>query len=145
MRWTGVILLITGLVTAGYASYHEQQPAGSGEPAWKVQARTAATHAGFAAGGDSLSYVEQHLGHALNCLEGPRGRHFNRAWGHVCEGQGQGILVDLQNDRVGRSWMLVAEAARDLAVKGLQSRELSQRKNAARGVAELLRLIAETR
>jgi len=145
MRWIAVLILTVGLGAAVYASYHEQQPAGGGEPAWKVQAKTAATHAGFAAGGDSMGYVEQHLGHALNCLEGPRGRNFNRAWGHVCEGQGQGILVDLRNDRVGMSWMLVAEAARDLAVKGIQSRDLSQRKNAARGVAELLRLIAEAR
>jgi hypothetical protein len=145
MRWIAVLILTVGLGAAVYASYHEQQPPGGGEPAWKVQAKTAATHAGFAAGGDSMSYVEQHLGHALNCLEGPRGRNFNRAWGHVCEGQGQGILVDLRNDRVGMSWMLVAEAARDLAVKGIQSRDLSQRKNAARGVAELLRLIAEAR
>ncbi|MDR5708723.1 MAG: hypothetical protein QN172_03725 [Armatimonadota bacterium] len=144
MRWIAAVVLV-GLVTAGYASYHEQQPAGGGEPAWRVQARTAATHAGFAAGGESMSYVEQHLGHALNCIEGPRGRNFNRAWGHVCEGQGQGILPDLRNDRVGRSWMLVAEAAGELAVKGIQSRDLAQRKNAARGVSELLRLIAEAR
>ncbi|MCS7173546.1 MAG: hypothetical protein N0A24_09230 [Armatimonadetes bacterium] len=137
------VLAVVGLAAAASASYHEQQPAGGGEPAWKVQARTAATHAGFAAGGDSMSYVEQHLGHALNCLEGPRGRNFNRAWGHVCEGQG--ILVDLRADRAGMSWILVAEAADELAVKGLRSRDLAQRKNAARGVAELLRLIAEAR
>ncbi|MFN3286314.1 MAG: hypothetical protein ACK45F_08545 [bacterium] len=145
MRWIVVVVLVVGLVTAGYAYYHEQQPAGGGEPAWKVQARTAATHARFAAGGDTMSYVEQHLGHALNCIEGPQGRNFNRAWGHVCEGQGQGILTDLRNDRAGMSWLLVAETAGDLAVKGIRSRDLAQRKNAARGVAELLRLVAEGR
>ncbi len=145
MRWIAVVVLVVGLVTAGYAYYHEQQPAGGGEPAWKVQARTAATHAGFAAGGDTMSSVEQHLGHALNCIEGPRGANFNRAWGHVCEGQGQGLLTDLRNDRSGMSWLLVAEAAGELAVKGIRSRDLAQRKNAARGVAELMRLVAEGR
>lgn len=145
MRWIAFVVLVVGLATAGYAYYHQQQPAGAAEPAWKVQARTAATHAGFAAGGDTMSYVEQHLGHALNCIEGPQGRNFNRAWGHVCEGQGQGILTDLRNDREGVSWMLVVEAADELAVKGIRSRDLAQRKNAARGVAELLRLVAEGR
>ncbi|MDR7425115.1 MAG: hypothetical protein QN118_07600 [Armatimonadota bacterium] len=92
-----------------------------------------------------MSYVEQHLGHALNCIEGPQGRNFNRAWGHVCDGQGQGILTDLRNDREGMSWTSVVEAADELAVKGIRSRDLAQRKNAARGVAELLRLAAEGR
>ncbi len=146
MRWIAVVLLVTGLVAAGYGYYHEQPPAaGGGEPAWKVQARTAATHAGFAAGGDTMSYVELHLGHALNCIEGPRGRNFNRAWGHPCEGQGEGLLADLRKDRAGMSWLLVAEAADELAVKGIRSRDLAQRKNAARGVAELMRLIAEAK
>ncbi len=148
MRWTVAVLLVVSLAAAGYAYYHEQQPqapAAGGEPAWKVQARTAATHAGFAAGGDSMSSVEQHLGHALNCIQGPRGKQFNRAWGHPCEGQGEGVLVDLKKDRLGTSWLLVAEAADELAVKGLQSRELAQRKNAAKGVAELMRLVAEAR
>lgn len=92
-----------------------------------------------------MGYVEQHLGHALNCIEGPRGSNFNRAWGHVCEGQGNGILPDLRTDRSGAPWLLVAEAAGELAVKGIRSRDLAQRKNAALGVAELLRLVAEAK
>lgn len=148
MRVLGIAVLVVGLAFAAYADYHGgygQQPAGGGEPAWKAQAKTGATHATFAAGADSMSSVEQHLGHALNCIEGPRGPNFNRAWGNPCEGQGGGLLQDLKGDRSGASWVLVAEASQELALKGLRSRDLAQRKNAARGVAALLQLIAEAR
>lgn len=146
MRAVGVAVLVVSLAVAAYADYHYgQQPAGGTEPAWKVQARTAAQHANFAAGADSMSSAEQHLGHALNCIEGPRGPNFNRAWGNPCEGQGNGLLPDLRASRTGSSWILVAEAAGELAVKGVRSRDLAQRRNAARGVAQLLQLVAEGR
>lgn len=137
----GVVALAVGAVGAQYKAGEYQT--GAEGPAWQVQAKTAATHAGFAAGGDSVNYVDTHLGHALNCIEGPRGKNFNASWGNVCEGQGNGILVDLRADRAGAAWMLVAEAARELAVAGIKSRDLAQKKNAAKGVSALMRLIAE--
>jgi len=140
-----VVLALSAASAQSYRAYEYQVGAPAGEPKWKVQARTGATHAGFAAAADAASSVDQHLGHALNCIEGAKGRNFNAAWGHPCQGQGDGLLQDLRADRAGAAWMLVAEAADQLAVAGIKSRDLAQKKNAARGVAELLRLIAEGR
>ncbi len=140
-----VVLALSAASAQSYKAGEYQVGAPAGEPKWKVQARTGATHAGFAAAADAASSVDQHLGHALNCIEGAKGRNFNAAWGHPCQGQGDGLLQDLRADRAGAAWMLVAEAADQLAVAGIKSRDLAQKKNAARGVAELLRLIAEGR
>lgn len=109
----------------------------------KSQIKTAITHAGFAAGGTTLSYVQQHLGHALNCLEGTKGKNFNQSWGHVCQGQGNGILEDLKAAPGGADFMLVAQQADALAVAGVGSRNLNEARNAARGVTALLTVIQD--
>jgi hypothetical protein len=131
----GCLLLIVAASSAGA----QTAPAGDA----KQQLRTAITHAGFAAGGSALGYVEQHLGHALNCLEGTKGKNFNQAWGHVCQGQGNGILSDLAAAQGGADFMLVADQADALAVAGVKSKNLNQAKNAARGVGALLGVIAD--
>ncbi len=59
--------------------------------------------------------------------------------------QGNGVLVDLGNDRDGAAWMLVAQAADDLAVAGLKADALPQARQAARGVAALMKLVADSR
>ncbi|MDQ7801034.1 MAG: hypothetical protein QN188_04285 [Armatimonadota bacterium] len=142
----GVFLTLASAALAqSYKAGEYQVGAPASEPKWRVQARTGATHAGFAAAAAAASSVDQHLGHALNCIEGSRGKNFNASWGHVCQGQGDGLLVDLRADRAGAAWLLVAEAADQLAVAGIRARDLAQKKNASRGVAELLRLIAESR
>jgi hypothetical protein len=112
-------------------------------PDVKTQLKTAITHAGFAANGNAAGYVEQHLGHAVNCLEGSKGKNFNQAWGHVCQAQGSGILVDLKTAAGGSDFALVAEQADALAVAGVKSKNLNEAKNAARGVAALLSVIAD--
>ncbi|MDR5682506.1 MAG: hypothetical protein QN163_00540 [Armatimonadota bacterium] len=153
MRVAGTLLavivslaLVVATAPAQYGGeYSSPTPPPRGEAAWRVQARTAAQHAGFAAAADAVASVRQHLGHALNCIEGARGRNFNAQWGHVCQGQGNGILVDLRADRNGQPWLLVAEAAGELAVAGVRTQDLAQMKNAARGVGELMKLIAESR
>src|SRR3990172_9771436 len=94
----GVIVagvLVLGFAAAGYAPYHTQQPAAAATDV-KTQIQTAVTHAGVAGSGTSMAYVQQHLGHALNCIEGKGGKNFNASWGNVCEGQGSGILTDLR-------------------------------------------------
>lgn len=102
---------------------------------------TAITHAGFAADGQTLNYSRTHLGHALNCLEGTKGANFNAAWGHVCEGQGNGILVDLAAIPAGVPVTLTARHADTLAVAGVKSANLAELKVAARGVAALLQVV----
>jgi hypothetical protein len=139
-------VLLTGVVWATAANDNDspaQQPVMAQAGDVKAQIKTAITHAGFAAGGSTLSYVEQHLGHALNCIEGTKGRNFNQSWGHVCQGQGNGIRVDLKSAPGGVDVMLVAEAADVLAVAGVKSKNLNEARNAAKGVAALLNVISD--
>ncbi len=135
-------VLVLGLAAAGYAPYHTQTQPQAAAASVKTQASTAATHAGFAASGTTMAYVQQHLGHALNCLEGKQGKNFNASWGNVCEGQGNGILTDLKASG-GAALMPVAESADALAVQGLKSSDLSQAKFSAQGVASLLKIVAD--
>ncbi|MGH2436634.1 MAG: hypothetical protein ACRDFA_06550, partial [bacterium] len=65
-------------------------------------AKTAAAHASFASEGTSVSYVREHLGHVILCLEGPRGTYVNAAWENPCAGQGNGVLNELGSG--GPSW-----------------------------------------
>lgn len=144
---TGIALaaaLILGVAVAAYAPYHTQQPPAAAQGAnLKQQLSTAVTHSGFAAEGTSLGYVQQHLGHTVNCLEGKQGKNFNASWGHVCEGQGNGILVDLKAVSDGATFKMVAEAAGELALGGVKSKDLNEAKVAAKGVQALLKVIAD--
>lgn len=115
-----------------------------GAAAFKAQAKTAAAHASFASDGSSASYVREHLGHVIACIEGPKGKNVNAAWDNPCAGQGNGVLVDVRTDRDGAAWILVAQAADDLAVAGLKAPALDQAKRAARGVAQLMVLMSES-
>jgi hypothetical protein len=109
----------------------------------RAQLRTAIQHAGFAAGGDSLGYVRLHLGHALNCIEGPAGKNFDRAWGNVCLGQGSGILTDLRSAPGGTPYRAVIEHADALAAAGVAGRDLGEVKAIAKAVGALLTVIAD--
>lgn len=147
MRMAAVVIvagaLVFGVTGVSFAPYHAQSAPPAAAADVKTQLGTAVTHAGFAADGTSLGYVQQHLGHALNCVEGTKGKNFNQSWGHVCQGQGNGILVDLKTASGGAAFMLVAESAGTLASNGLRSKDLTETKVAAKGVAALLKVIAE--
>ncbi len=141
MNRTAVIIVAMLLVFAatgvGFAqNYDYGQPAAPGGV--KTQIKTAITHAGFAASGTALGYVQQHLGHVLNCIEGPKGKNFNASWGNVCDGQGSGILVDLKAAPGGTAVMPDAEKADNLAVTGLKTKNLDEAKKAAKGVSDIL-------
>ncbi len=141
-----VAVMVAGLAAVAYAPYHTQtapQQSGPAPAGYKGQARAAATHASFASDSASLSSVREHLGHALACIEGPRGKNVNPAWDNPCQGMGAGVLADLRGDPQGARWLLVVQAADDLAVAGLKAQNLDQAKAAARGVAELMKLVAQ--
>lgn len=136
------------VVAAGYLFYRASRPAtrttetsemASG--AAVVEVKTAAAHASFASEGSSVSYIREHLGHVILCLEGPRGANVNAAWDNPCQGAGNGVLNDLGS--AGASWMPVVQTADDLAVKALRSSNLAGMKLAAQGVAALLKLVAD--
>ncbi len=140
MRLAAVVMAVAALVLVvagvGSAQYNYGQPQPQADV--KSQIRTAVTHAGFAASGSSLGYVQQHLGHALNCIEGLKGKNFNASWGNVCEGQGNGVLVDLKAAPGGAALMPEAEKADSAAVAGLKTKNLEEAKSAAKSVSDTL-------
>ncbi len=134
------VVLILGAVATAYPQ-PGYGPSGAAGGGLRAQLNTAITHAGFAAKGDSLGYIRQHLGHALNCIEGPNGKNFNRAWGHVCQDQGNGILQDLRVAPGGVSSMIVLEHADSLAAAGVTRTDLAEARMAARATQALLSVI----
>jgi len=137
----GAVVLVLGLTGVGYAPYHTQQPPAAAD--LKTQVTTATTHAGFAGSGTTLAYVRQHLGHALNCIEGKGGKNFTAAWGNVCEGQGNGILTDLKGAAGSAAVMPLVQNADTLALGGVKSSDLTTARLAAKGVQALLKVVGE--
>jgi hypothetical protein len=109
----------------------------------RLQLRTAIQHAGFAAEGDALGFARLHLGHTLNCIEGTSGKNFDRAWGHVCQGQGNGIAADLRSTPGGAPYRTIIEHADALAASGVAGRDLAETKAVAKAVRALLTVIAD--
>ena len=143
MAWlAGLSLMLLSLSAVGWYHTASAQPAGSSSvDAIRQQLQTAVFHAKNAANQGAISSAVLHLGHALNCIEGTKGANFDASWGHVCEGQGQGIAVDLQGLPQFRQVRLLVEAADALAVAGVKSGDLAATRNAAKGVAALLELV----
>ncbi len=117
------------------------QPGSDGKAA--TQLRTAIEHAKNAVGSGAMAAAVGHLGHVLNCIEGTKGRNFNASWGHVCQGQGDGILTDIKGVKNADTVMLVLVSADQLAVAGVKEKDLGSVQNAARGVAALLQVVMD--
>ncbi|HLA24333.1 MAG TPA: hypothetical protein VJ206_02980 [bacterium] len=155
-RLTGSVLVL-GLVlwtaTVSLAQYGGSEsptppppstPSAAGADAKVVaQLRTGVEHARNAAGSGAMASAVSHLGHVLNCIEGTRGRNFNASWGHVCQGQGDGILTDIKGMKNADNLMLVLESADQLAAAGVKARELGAVQSAARGVGALLQIVLD--
>lgn len=147
-RVAGLFLIVGTLVymtSLAYAQYDYGPPPAQAQ-AGKVetQLRTAIDHAKNSTGSGTLGEAANHLGHTLNCIEGTKGKNFNGSWGHVCQGQGDGILVDIKGARNAANVMLVLEAADSLAVAGVKAKDLGAVQNAARGVGALLQVVADS-
>lgn len=108
----------------------------------KAQAKIASTHAGFAAAGSTVSYVKEHLGHVIVCLEGPKGRNVKPQWMNPCSGNGNGVLVDLRRVKASASLISKAQAADTTAVAAMKSSNLTQLKNSAKRAAQLINQVA---
>ena len=88
---SGAIVLLAVFVIA--PSSQAQNPV----EAAKKQLQTTIFHAGeLAQRGTALASAQVHVAHVVNCLQGTNGKNFNAAVGHVCQGQGNGIILDLQ-------------------------------------------------
>ncbi len=110
----------------------------------KKELKTAVTHAGFAAGYNTIAEVELHLHHVVNCLEGPQGKNFYAPSGNVCQGQGAGIFQDLKDSGMAGAHALpYAEIADQVALWGIQqtmAKDLGRAKAAANAAKSLLQM-----
>ena len=98
----------------------------------QAELKTATFHSGeLAQKVTTLAGVQLHLHHVLNCLEGPSGADFSAQAGDPCEGQGNGIIPDLQvaaqHDLPGANAALEeAQACQALARQALSSNDLNE-------------------
>ncbi|GEM_PF-1099083 len=140
-------LAMAGVVFAqGYGSgggggdYDYATPVGGGIV---PQLRTARTHAMNAAGSEAFGGAIDHLAHVVNCIEGSKGANYNSKALNPCQGQGTGLIPDLQADSArGRAdatkALDFARQADRLAVDTLKLTDLARVKTAATRVADLL-------
>lgn len=152
MKFVVGILVISSLAIAGVAfaqgygsgggggDYDYATPAGGGIV---PQLRTARTHAMNAAGSEALAGAIDHLAHVVNCIEGSKGANYNSKALNPCQGQGNGLIPDLQADSArGRAdatkALDFARQADRLAFDTLKLTDLARVKTAAKRVADLL-------
>jgi hypothetical protein len=142
------LLLVSAGLALGQGDYgpppaQTAPPAAQASNKAETQLRTAIDHAKNSAGSGAMASAVSHLGHVLNCIEGTRGKNFNSSWGHVCQGQGDGILIDIKGAKNADNLTLVLEAADSLATGGVKAKNLSAVQNAARGVGALLQIVLD--
>ena len=151
MRVTGWIAVVAVVAVAasagqivsaqGYGGGSDYDKAGG---AGTVDAlKTARTHATNAARSETLRDSLWHLGHVVNCLEGKGGKNYDANNLNPCQGQGGGILPDLQaaarNYQMGASTALdLSRKAEQLAMDTLKLKDLAQVKAGASKVADML-------
>ncbi|MBI2200882.1 MAG: hypothetical protein HYU43_02960 [Armatimonadetes bacterium] len=140
-----VAVTITAVLLGAAAAYAQSDyyPTPAQADKLSTQLATAIEHSRNSAGSNTMSGAVSHLGHVLNCIEGTRGKNFNAAWGHVCQGQGDGIVADIKGAKNAGSVMLVLESANGLAAAGVKAKDLAAVRFAARGVAGLLQVVAD--
>ncbi|OLD43177.1 MAG: hypothetical protein AUI83_18690 [Armatimonadetes bacterium 13_1_40CM_3_65_7] len=144
--WIAVIVVVAVAAFAGqmvsaqgYGSDYDKAGGAGTVDAMK----TARTHATNAARSETLRDSLWHLGHVVNCLEGKGGKNYDANNLNPCQGQGGGILPDLQ--AAARSYQMGASTALDLSRKAeqmamdtLKLTDLAQVKTGASKVADTL-------
>ncbi len=106
----------------------------------RTQLTTTRFHAGeLAQRGTAISATQTHLRHVINCFEGPQGKNFNAAAGYPCQGQGSGILNDLQaasGNAKAEKALRFANAAYTVALQGAASNDINEAQPYAAVVAK---------
>lgn len=112
----------------------------------RTQLQTAIFHSGeLAQRGAAVAATRLHLQHTMNCLEGPRGPNFNPAAGYPCEGQGNGVIPDLQAAEAAgvpgaaRARLFVSAAHR-LIIAGIASNDVNESQPYAAVISRQLQL-----
>lgn len=115
----------------------------------KLQLMTAGFHAGELAQRGAIAATQTHLQHVVNCLVGARGAQFNPAPGYPCQGQGNGIIPDLQAavaaDVRGASKALrFANIALTLALQAQRMTDVNEAQPWATVVSRQLRIASDS-
>ena len=124
------IALILVAVMAAFA-LPQAALAQSGLAAAKTQLTTAIFHSGeLAQRGTAVAASKTHLQHTMNCLEGSNGPNFNPTPGNPCQGQGNGIISDLQAAQAAgvggaERALKFTSAAHTLILTALQSNDVN--------------------
>lgn len=103
--------------------------------------RTARFHAMNSALSGVMREALWHLGHVVNCLEGARGKNYDSKNDNPCQGQGSGIIPDLESARSSVGAARALEKAREadsLALETLKLTDLARVKAGSSKVADLL-------
>lgn len=110
----------------------------------KTEIKIAILHSSeLAQRGSAMAAVQLHTQHTINCLEGPKGMHFKAAAGDPCQGQGNGVIPDLQALAAGgsagaRTALNDATIALDLALQAQRMADVDQAQPWLRVVARYL-------
>ena len=98
---------------------------------------TAADHAGYAAASQNIDAVHMHLHHAVNCLEGPKGKDFDSGNENPCAKDGSGAIPDTTDAAIEAKLHAVVETAES----GLASTDEGAAKKAATDAYAALRAL----
>ncbi|OLC29509.1 MAG: hypothetical protein AUH31_06855 [Armatimonadetes bacterium 13_1_40CM_64_14] len=142
LMWIGVVVMALGSHGAVFAQGYGGGSKYNKPAAGLVAAfKTAQTHATNAARAETLRDSLWHLGHVVNCMEGPRGTHYDATTANPCQGQGTGIIPDLEamGGQMGASSALDGVRKADtLALDTLKLTDLAKVKAGAEKVATML-------
>lgn len=99
------------------------------------EVKTAATHAGLAAGAENIEGVRTHLHHTLNCLVGTDGDGFNSDEMNPCADMGKGAIPGTQDKEMKDT----LEKAADKVRSGLDTDDYGEAKSAAMTAQRMLK------
>ncbi len=137
-----MIMIARGwLVALAVALLAGATPAFAQEARLETQLATAVQHASFSMDADDHAMAVRHLGHVLNCIAGEDGEGFDGSWGHPCGGQGDGILVDIEEHPRHDDLAAVLRSVHALAMEGVGGETLGSVQAAAAGVRALLEVV----
>lgn len=109
----------------------------------KKELETAVFHAGeLAQRGTAIAGTRSHLQHVINCLEGSKGKDFNPAPGHVCQGQGNGIIPDLKasSARGAAKALQYSEIALTLSLQAIKFSDVDEAQPWAKVISNQLKI-----
>jgi hypothetical protein len=122
-----IAAVIGGLLTFPVAAYADTAS----------EIATAAQHAGFAAAAPNLAQTHMHLHHAVNCLVGPQGAHFDKTNINPCAQKGNGAIPDENDTAIKAKLQGVVAVAED----GIASSDEATAKKDATSVETQLKAI----